>query len=66
MRVFCRVELALDDVSADQDAYERIVSDDVDVALFIRDCIQSFEQNHGTAWEADIHLEPLTPREDPE
>ena len=59
MRIFCRIEVSQDDGDADPRPFERIVSDDVDVALFIRDTIQVCEREYGAAWECDLHIEPI-------
>lgn len=66
MRLFARVEVVLDDArdSDEQPNIERLVSDGVDLALWLRGIVDTLDQEHGSAWEADLHLEPLTDRED--
>lgn len=65
MRFFARIEAVLDNTSEDdQPPIERVADTDLDVALFVRDTINRLRDEHGHEWEADIHIEPLTPRED--
>jgi hypothetical protein len=60
MKVFARLEITPDDLGDDEPLMvERIISSDVDVALWLRRQIDKTEQEHGTSWEADLHLEPL-------
>lgn len=61
MRLFARLEVSLDGVEdADQPTVERLISDDVDLALWLRQQVEGLDHEHGAAWEAELHLEPLT------
>jgi hypothetical protein len=68
MRFFARIEVVADDAhdADDQPAIERVADNDLDIALFVRDTLNRALDEHGTAWEADIHFEPLRPRGDSE
>lgn len=59
MRLFARIEVTLDE-DADEVDFERLVAEDVDLALFVRDTVQRLEQEHGAGWEADLHIEPIS------
>lgn len=66
MRIFARIEAVADNVTDpdEQPAIERVADTDLDVALIIREVVARMTDEHGHAWEADIHIEPLVPRED--
>jgi hypothetical protein len=60
MRVFAKLEVVPDHAPDDEPSVvERIVNSEVDVALWLRQRLSEVEQEHGSAWEADLHLEPL-------
>ena len=65
MRLFARIEFLADDAPDDEPMeVERIVDDSVDVALWLRAQVQKYADEHGTAWEADLHIEPITRQSD--
>lgn len=65
MKLFARLEVSLDGHEDDeQPTVERIISDDVDLALWLRQQVETLDREHGAAWEAELHLEPLTNGDD--
>lgn len=65
MKLYARLEVYLDDESeGEAPAIERIVNNDLDLAIWLRDRVTQLHDEHGTAWEAEVHLEPLTEKEE--
>lgn len=63
MKLFARLEVSYDNSDAEDDI-ERLVSDDVDLALWLRGIVDALEREHGSSWEAELHIEPLSEREE--
>jgi hypothetical protein len=63
MKLFARLEVSYDN-SEREDDIERLVSGDVDLALWLRGIVETLEREHGSSWEAELHLEPLTESEE--